>query len=101
MGFFGLLRKNNIQKAYLPKISIPGQIAFDISAQLCSDDSTQILLNMTQFITLGTESNVEGFVWSHQSNMGLVSPGQLAPQCQFLASRPFRCCSFKISQQTP
>ena len=81
MGFLGVLRKNNIQKAYLPIISIPGQIAFDISAQLCSDDSTQIVLSMTQFITLGTESNLEGFVGSHQSNMGLVSPGQFAPQC--------------------
>ena len=54
MEFFGVLRMNNIQKAYLPKINLPGQIAFEISAQLCSDDSIQILLNMTQFITLGT-----------------------------------------------
>ena len=44
MGFFRVLRKNNIQKAYLPNISIPGQIAFEISAQSCSDDSIQILL---------------------------------------------------------
>ena len=61
MGFFGLLW-NNIQKAYLPTISIPGQIAFLILAQLCSDYSKQILLNLTQFITLGSESNLEGFV---------------------------------------
>ena len=27
----------------------------------------RILLNLTQFITLGTESNLEGFEWSHQS----------------------------------
>ena len=94
MGFFGVLQKNNIQKAYLPKISLPGQIAFEISAQLCSDNSIQILLNMTQFITLGTKSNEEGFAWSH-------SPRQFASQCLFLASTPFRCCSFKIFQQIP
>ena len=39
MGFFGVLEKNNIQKAYLPKISIPGQIVFETLAQLCSDDT--------------------------------------------------------------
>ena len=45
------------------------------------DGSKQILLNLTQFITLGTESNLEGFVWNHQSEMGLVSQRQFAPQC--------------------
>ena len=61
MGFFGVLRKNNTQKAYFP-------------AQLCSDDSIQILLNMTWLITLGTKSNEEGFAWSHL-------PRQFASQC--------------------
>ena len=28
-------------------------------AQLCSDNSIQILLNLTQFMTLGTESNID------------------------------------------
>ena len=39
---------------YLLKISIPGQIV--------SDDSIQILVNLTvtQFITLETESHLEG-----------------------------------------
>ena len=50
MRFFGALWKNTIQKAYLPKISIPGEIVFVILAQLCSDDSLQILLNLTQVI---------------------------------------------------
>ena len=61
MGFFGVLWKNNIQKAHLSRISIPGQIVFEILAQIyiCSDDSIQILLNLTQFITLGTESNLD------------------------------------------
>ena len=70
MGLFGVLWKNNIQKAHLLKISIPGQVVFEILAQLCSDDSIQILLNLTQFIALGTESNLGGFVLS-----------QFAPQC--------------------
>ena len=59
MGFFGVLWKNNIQKAHLSRISIPGQIVLEILAQICSDDSIQILLNLTQFITLGTESNLD------------------------------------------
>ena len=81
MGFFMLLRRINFQKAYLPKISIPGQIVFEILAQLSSDDSIQIPLHLTQFITLATESNLEGFVRSHQSKTGQVSPRQFAPQC--------------------
>ena len=70
MGFFGLLWKNNIQKAHLLKISILGQIMkYQRTAQLCSDDSIQILLNSTQFITLGAESNLEdlyGVIWAKQ-----------------------------------
>ena len=75
--FFGVLWKNNIQEAYLAKISIPGKISFGILAHLCSDDSIQILLNSTQFITLRTKSKLEGFVWSHQSKTGLVSQDNL------------------------
>ena len=77
----GVLWKNNRQKVYISKISIPGQIVFEIIAQLCSDDSIQILLNLSQFTILGIKSNLKGFVWSHQSKMGLVSPRQFAPQC--------------------
>ena len=33
----------------LLNISIPGQIVFEILAQLCSDDFIQIFLNLTQF----------------------------------------------------
>ena len=86
--FWGLW-KNNIQKAHFPKISIPVQIAFEILAQLCSDNSIQIFLSLTQFITLlGTRSNLEGLAWSHQGKMGLihVSPRQFAMECKFLAS---------------
>ena len=62
-------------------ISISGQTVFEILAQLFSDDSIQICLNLTQFITSGTTSNLEGFAWSHQSKTGLVSLRQFAPQC--------------------
>ena len=40
----GYSEKRNIQKAYLPKTSLSGQIVSEILAQLCSDDSIQILL---------------------------------------------------------
>ena len=40
----GYSEKSNIQEAYLPKTSISGQIVSEILAQLCSDDSIQILL---------------------------------------------------------
>ena len=59
MGFVRIFWKNNIQEAYLPKTSISGQIVSEILAQLCSNDSIQILLNLTQFIALGTESNID------------------------------------------
>ena len=61
MGFVRIFWKNNIQEAYLPKTSISGQIVSEILAQLCSDDSIQILLNLIQFVMLWTESSLEGF----------------------------------------
>ena len=45
MGFVGIFSKNIIQEAYLLKTSIVGQFVSEILAQLCSDDSLQILLN--------------------------------------------------------
>ena len=47
MGVVKIFWKNNVQDAFLPKISILGQIVSEILAQLCSDDSIQILLNLT------------------------------------------------------
>ena len=41
------LEKSNIQEGFLPKTSISGQIVSEILAELCSDDSIQILLNLT------------------------------------------------------
>ena len=37
--------KNNVQEAYLPKMSISGQIVSEIVAQLCLENSIQTLLN--------------------------------------------------------
>ena len=59
MGFIRIFWKNNIQEVYLPKTSISGQIVSEILAQLCSNDSIQIFLNLTQFIALGSESNID------------------------------------------
>ena len=44
MGFVKIYWKNNVQDAYLPKTSIVGEIVSEILAQLCSDDSIQILI---------------------------------------------------------
>ena len=46
MGFVGTFRNNNIQEASFPETSISGPIVSEILAQLYSDDSTQILLNL-------------------------------------------------------
>ena len=44
----GYSEKSNFQEAYLPKTSsISGQTVSEILVQLCSDDSMQILLNLT------------------------------------------------------
>ena len=47
MGFVKIFWKNNVQDAYLPKIIVSGQIVSELLAQLCSDDSIQILVNLT------------------------------------------------------
>ena len=45
MGFVRIFWKNNAQEAYLPKMSISGQIVSEIVAQLCLGNSIQTLLN--------------------------------------------------------
>ena len=47
MGFVKIYWKNNVQDTYFPKTSTVGQIVSEILAQLCSDDSIQILLILT------------------------------------------------------
>ena len=44
MGFVRIFWKNNVQEAYLPKMSIWGQIVPEIVAQLYSENSIQTLL---------------------------------------------------------
>ena len=65
MGFVSILGKSMMKNAYLPKISILLQFGGEILALLCLDDSIQILQILSQFLMLGTETNLEGFVWSH------------------------------------
>ena len=43
MGFVRIFWKNNVQEAYLPKMSISGQIVAEIVAQLCLENSIQTL----------------------------------------------------------
>ena len=47
MGFVGIFWKNNVQEAYMPKMSISGQIVSEILAQLCSDKPIQTVLNVS------------------------------------------------------
>ena len=41
MEFVRIFWKNNVQEAYLPKMSISGQIVSEIVAQLCLENSIQ------------------------------------------------------------
>ena len=70
--------KSMMKNAYLPKISILLQFGGEILALLCPDDSTQILLTLSQFLMSGTETKFEGFVWSHQGITELISRRQIA-----------------------
>ena len=40
-----------------------------------------VLLNLTWVLTFRPKSNLEGFVWSHQSINGLICQRQFAPKC--------------------
>ena len=60
MGFIKIFWKNNVQEAYLPKMSISGQIVCEILAELCTDKSIQIL----QIFLGRPPKNFEGFVWN-------------------------------------
>ena len=63
MRFVRIFWKNNVPEAYLPKMSLSGQIVFKIVAQLCLENSTQTLL-----IFLGRPpKKLEGFVGRKQA----------------------------------
>ena len=55
MGFVRMFWKKNIQEAFLPKTNIVEEIVSEILAQLCCDDSIQILLNLTWFLMSWTD----------------------------------------------
>ena len=46
MGFVRIFWKNNVQEAYLPKMSTLGQIVSEIVAQLCLENFIQTRLNL-------------------------------------------------------
>ena len=96
MGFVGIFWKNNIWTAYLSRTSIVGQIVSEMLVPFCSqaDDSIQILLNLTRFVMLWTESILEGFVWSRKSITTQISQREFSLECNFLASRVFFFLSF-------
>ena len=48
MEFVKIFWKNKVKDADIPKISISGQIVSEILAQLCSDDSLKIRLNLSR-----------------------------------------------------
>ena len=70
-----------MKNAYLPKIRILLQCGSEIFPLLCPGDSIQILLILSQFQTLRTETKLEGFVWSHQGITELISRSQIAIRC--------------------
>ena len=78
MGFHKILSKSMTKNACLPKISVLLQFGGEILALLCSDDSIQTLVILPQFLTLGTEVKLEGFVLSHQSVKVPISHPQIA-----------------------
>ena len=63
-----ICEKSNIQEAYLPKTSIWGQIVSEILAQLCSDDSIQILLHLTWVLTFRPKTNMRLLAGNNKSN---------------------------------
>ena len=90
MGIVGIFWKYNIQKASLRKTSIVGKIV------LFCWGLHIILLNLTQFSMLWTESNLER---PSDHNSAIISNDNFALDCKILASRAVECCSFIIGLQ--
>ena len=65
MGFVRIFWKNNVQEAYLPKMSISGQIVSEIVAQLCLENSTQTLLNFCGVDPKNPIISEISFLWRH------------------------------------
>ena len=97
MGFLRIFWKNNVQEAYLLKISISGQIVSEIVAQLCLEISIQTLLNFFG----STPQKIKRVFMEFFEYNRLTSHRQFAPKCSFLVSRPLGHFSFRISWQIP
>ena len=81
MGFVSIFGKSMMRNAYLPKISTLLQFGSEILALLRPNDSIPIRLILSQFLTFGTETKLEGFAWSHQGITELISRPQIAIRC--------------------
>ena len=97
MGFVWIFWKNNVQEAYLPKMSFSGQTVPEIVAQLCLENSIQTLLNFFG----STPQKIRRVCMEFSEYNRLTSQRQFAPKCSFLVSRPLGHCSFRISWQIP
>ena len=64
----GYSEKSKIQEAYLPRTGISGQMVSEILARLCSDDSIQILRNLTWLLTFRPKSNMKLLAVNNKSN---------------------------------
>ena len=76
MGFVRIFWKNNVQEAYLPKMSISGEIVSEIVTQLCLENSIQTLLN---FFAL-TQKNIERVCMEFSEYNRLTSQRQFSPE---------------------
>ena len=75
MGFVKTFQKDNVQEAYLPKLSISGQVVVsEILAQLCSDkfDLGHNVLTQVKFRRICMETS---------EKKGQISQRQFASKC--------------------
>ena len=63
MGFVRIFWKNNVHEAYLPKMSILGQIVSEIVAQLCLENSIQTLPNFFGSTQKKNQKGLYGVFW--------------------------------------
>ena len=79
--FLGYSKRKTRKRPTYQKTSVSRQIVSEIFAQLWSDDSMQILLNLLFFIMLRNKSNLEWYVYSH-----VVIISSFIEQCQLHCS---------------
>ena len=105
MGLDRILRKNKMKKAAFPKISLLVHWNWrgdNYKHLLCSEDSTQIVLNLAGVETWRSRLIFEGFIIMESlEHTKLLSPQKFALTGWFLASEHFSSCSFWICQHIP